>query len=138
VNASFKLNGQVNESPIFNRRKIVTATTVPSGYTLVLGGLNNDSSSKIYSKVPLLGDIPGLGYLFRHENKERTTQNLMIFVTPSIIGQEDFQATKSRFLKSKVVDAPDTEESAWNNGKPYDWTKPKQTVEPAYNFDSAH
>lgn len=138
VNAKFVLNGQENESPIFNRRKIVTSTTVPSGYTLVLGGLNNDSSSKIYTKVPLLGDIPGLGYFFRHENKERTTQNLMIFVTPSIIGQDDFQATKSRFMKTKVVDSPDTEESAWNNGKPYDWTKPKQTVEPAYNFDSAH
>jgi len=135
VYAKMVLNGVENESPIFTRRQISTKTTVPSGYTLVLGGLNNDNSTKNYTKVPILGDIPVLGYLFRHENKERTRQNLLIFVTPTIIGQNDFQPTKTRFLKTKFKENTDAEESAWDNGKPYDWTKPKQKVEPAYYGD---
>ncbi len=130
VPASMKLNGQVNESPIFSRRRISTLATVPSGYTLVLGGLRNDTSSQTFTKVPLLGDIPGIGLLFRHEDKERTKQNLIIFVTPTIIEGADFQATKTQFLKTKIENPDDSEESAWNSGKPKDWTKPKPAVAP--------
>ena len=132
VVASSTINGQVNTSPIFNRRKIITQATVPSGFTLVLGGLNHDFTSKIYTKVPLLGDIPGIGLLFRHESKSLTKKNLMIFVTPTIIEDSDFQSTKTEFLKSRFVDKPDVPESAWNSAKPKDWTKPKPQVEPTY------
>jgi type II secretory pathway component GspD/PulD (secretin) len=131
--AEFKLNGMENQSPIFTRRRVSTRATVPSGYTLVLGGLNNDVSTKKYTKVPLLGDIPGLGLMFRKEDKSRTKQNLMIFVTPTIIQDSDFQHTPSEFLKTRFVDKPDVEESAWDSGKPKDWTKPKGEVEPVYS-----
>lgn len=132
VIASFQLNGAVSTSPVFNRRKITTQATVPSGYTLVLGGLNHDLTSTAYTKVPLLGDIPGIGLLFRHENKSRTKQNLMIFVTPTIIEDADFQATKTEFLKNRFVDKPDVPESMWDSAAPKDWTKPKPQVEPIY------
>lgn len=132
IPARFTLNGTDNTSPVFNRRKITTQATVPSGFTLVLGGLNHDFSTKSYKKVPILGDIPGLGLLFRHENKSRTKQNLMIFVTPTIIQDTDFQSTKTEFLKNRFVEKPDAEEGPWNSGKPKDWTKPKPGVEPAY------
>ena len=41
-----------------------------------------------------------------------------------IVNDEDFQPTQSQFLKTKVLAKPDKEESAWDSGKPYDWTKP--------------
>ena len=132
IEAKSTIGGQVNTSPIFNRRKIITEATVPSGFTLVLGGLNQNFTTKIYTKVPLLGDIPGIGLLFRHESKSRTKKNLMIFITPTIIEDSDFQSTKTEFLKSRFVDKPDVPESAWNSAKPKDWTKPKPQVEPTY------
>jgi type II secretory pathway component GspD/PulD (secretin) len=133
VVASFQLNGQTSTSPMFNRRKITTQATVPSGYTLVLGGLNHDFTSTAYTKVPVLGDIPGIGLLFRHESKSRTKQNLMIFVTPTIVEDSDYQPTKTEFLKNRFVDKPDVPEGAWDSAKPKDWTKPKAGVEPAYS-----
>ena len=133
VLAEFTLNGTVNTSPIFNRRKIQTRATVPSGFTLVLGGLKHDFQSIARTKVPLLGDIPGMGWLFRHEEKSGNKRNLMIFVTPTIISEPDFQPTKSEFLKNRFIDKPDAPDGMWDSAKPADWTKPKpQQVEPVY------
>ena len=133
VAAHAKLNGQDNEAPIFNRRLITTEATVPSGFTLVLGGLNNDITSKSFSKVPILGDLPGIGLAFRHDSKQRTKQNLLIFVTPTIVGDTDFQKNKTDFLKNKFVPKVETEESLWDTGRPVDWTKPGPNVEPVYS-----
>jgi len=137
VPARVVLNGQPSESPIFNRRRIMTQATVPSGYTLVIGGLNNDNTSKNFTKVPILGDLPIIGLAFRHDEKERTKQNLLIFVTPTIVEETDFQKSKSDFLKTKFTPRPDSEETAWDSGKPLDWTKPNNPVEPTYQPKSA-
>jgi type IV pilus assembly protein PilQ len=118
------LNNTTYTAPQFSRRKITTEATVPSGFTLVLGGLDNDNTSKVYTKVPVLGDIPGLGLLFRSDSKQRTKQNLLIFVTPTIIEDGDYQQTPTDFLKTKFCPMPEKDESAWDSGKPYDWTKP--------------
>ncbi len=118
------LSGQVNSAPVFSRRKITTEAVVPSGFTLVVGGLDNDNTSQVMTKVPLLGDIPGLGALFRSSDKQRTKQNLLIFVTPTIVSESDYQSTPSDFLKNKFTPMPEKDESAWDSGKPYDWTKP--------------
>lgn len=124
------LNGLVYSAPVFSRRKITTEATVPSGFTLVLGGLDNDNTAKLYTKVPVLGDLPGLGYLFRSDSKQRTKQNLLIFVTPTIVDESDFQNTPSDFLKTKFTPMPQADESAWDSGVPYDWTKPNCPDEP--------
>jgi general secretion pathway protein D len=136
IPATYELDGQINTAPIFSRRKVLTSATVPSGFTLVMGGLNKFDSSDVYTKIPVLGDIPGLGYLFRHEDKTTTKQNLLIFVTPTIIADSDFQATGTDFLKSRFVPEPDTEPSAWDSGKPKDWTKPKTGVDPVQASDN--
>ena len=130
--ATDTLNGQVNTAPIFDRRSIVTKAAVPSGYTLVLGGLESDNATKNYTKVPFLGDLPGLGYLFRSDSKSRTKDTILIFVTPTIIRDSDFQPGNSDFLKRKGLSPSDVEEAPWNTGKPYDWTKPKAGVTPSY------
>jgi general secretion pathway protein D len=99
--ATDTLAGQVNTAPIFDRRTIVTSAAVPSGYTLVLGGLDQDVVNKTYTKVPFLGDLPGLGYVFRSDSVAHTKDTILIFVTPTIIQDLDFQPGQSTFLSRK-------------------------------------
>ncbi len=130
--ATDTLAGQVNTAPIFDRRTIVTSAAVPSGYTLVLGGLDQDVVTKTYTKVPFLGDLPGLGYAFRSDALAHTKDIILIFVTPTIIQDIDFQPGESTFLARKQSSPSDVKESSWNTGEPYDWTKPKYNVKPDY------
>lgn len=115
----------------FNARELNSTVMIPSGNTLVMGGLVEDDIQNGNTKVPILGDIPGLGVLFRSDTKSRTKSNLIIFLTPTIINEEDFQVSKSRYLKTPVP-AQDTLEpdwSAWNSGQPKNWSNSKK--EPA-------
>src|ERR1039457_1365959 len=98
---------------------------IPSGNTLVMAGLIQDNVHEQDSKVPLLGDITVLGYLFRSESKTRTKSNMIIFLTPTIVEDEDYQPTKSNFLKTRVPikDTVEDDWSAWDSGKPKDWGK---------------
>jgi general secretion pathway protein D len=127
------INGSTSESPIFNRRKIITQATVPSGYTLVLGGMSSDQINKNYTKVPGFGDLPLLGALFRSNTKEHLKTTILIFVTPTIIQDTDFQMAHGTFLKTKDVPRPELDETPWDSGKPIDWTKPKTKVDPYYD-----
>ncbi len=97
---------------------------IPSGNTLVMGGLISDETLNGNTKVPVLGDLPGLGMMFRHDSKERNRQSLIVFITPTIVQDTDFQNTKTDFLKQRIPKDPDTTESAWDSGHPLDWTKP--------------
>ncbi|PZU45523.1 MAG: type II secretion system protein GspD [Sphingomonas sp.] len=70
---------------ILNKRELETAVTVGDGQILALGGLLDDNERKSLQKIPLLGDIPGLGVFFRSTGKSRVKTNLMIFIRPTII-----------------------------------------------------
>lgn len=71
--------------PRFRVRQVVTTVNVWDGQTVVLGGLISENVSTIKDKVPVLGDVPVLGRLFRSESKNTQKKNLMIFVTPTLI-----------------------------------------------------
>ena len=71
--------------PRFRIRQVATTAVVWDGQTVVLGGLIAESVKKVREKVPVLGDIPFLGRLFRSESSDSTKANLVIFVTPTII-----------------------------------------------------
>lgn len=71
--------------PRFRVRQVSTSAIVWDGQTIVLGGLISENVSKRREKVPVLGDIPLLGRLFRSESTETDKKNLVIFVTPTII-----------------------------------------------------
>ena len=122
------LNGTENTANIYAIRRIETSVMIPSGNTLVMGGLVNDTRTKSFTKVPLLGDIPFAGLAFRKEGKTRNKQNLLIFVTPTIVDDGDFQANTSGrvFLQSRATESPEPKESAWDSGKPHDWTQPSR------------
>ncbi|MGE4786616.1 type II secretion system secretin GspD [Yersinia enterocolitica] len=69
----------------FNTRTIKNSVLVKSGETVVLGGLLNNQTSESVYKVPILGDIPLLGYLFRYNSTSTSKQNLMVFIHPTIL-----------------------------------------------------
>ncbi|MES2056812.1 MAG: type II secretion system secretin GspD [Pseudomonadota bacterium] len=74
-----------NSDLILNKREVETTLTVDDGQIAIIGGLLSDSERRTIEKVPLLGDLPGIGALFRSKAKERTKTNLMIFIRPTVL-----------------------------------------------------
>ena len=114
----------VNQADEYDIRRIDTRVMIPSGNTLVLGGLVQDDVRLNNTKVPVLGDLPLLGHAFRSDSKNRQKQNLLIFITPTIVSEDDYQPTKTEFLKTPVADSVEGDWGAWDSGKPLDWSKP--------------
>ncbi len=70
---------------IINKRQIQTTVTVDDGEIVALGGLLDDNERRTIEKIPLLGDIPGIGELFKSRSRSRTKTNLMVFIRPTIL-----------------------------------------------------
>jgi general secretion pathway protein D len=85
--------GTDNAGPTTNKRSIDSTVVVDDGQIVVLGGLIEDTFNTTRSKVPLLGDIPYLGALFRSESRERKKTNLMVFLRPVVMRD---QSTSNR------------------------------------------
>jgi type IV pilus secretin PilQ/predicted competence protein len=75
------------KSPIIDTRSLDSNVLIKSGDTLAIGGLLQDEVLKSRTKVPLVGDIPVIGYFFSSRTNIRTKRNLLVFVTPTIIDQ---------------------------------------------------
>ena len=71
--------------PIISRREVKTFVTVNSGETIAIGGLLKEADQKVVDKLWLLGDIPLLGYFFRHTTTKKEKTDLLIFITPKIL-----------------------------------------------------
>jgi general secretion pathway protein D len=71
--------------PRFRVRQVTTSAIVWDGQTMVLGGLISEDVQRFKDKVPMLGDLPIVGKLFRSEQSDRKKKNLLIFVTPTIL-----------------------------------------------------
>ncbi|MGR6328280.1 type II secretion system secretin GspD [Sphingomonas sp. XXL09] len=74
-----------NSDLILNKRQVETTLTVDDGQIAVMGGLLSDEERRTIEKIPLLGDIPVIGNLFKSKAKSRTKTNLMIFIRPKIL-----------------------------------------------------
>ncbi|MDD5373880.1 MAG: pilus (MSHA type) biogenesis protein MshL [Sulfurimonas sp.] len=74
--------------PDLRRRQLSSVVTVKDGNRIILGGLINTSNNINKNKVPILGDIPVLNYLFKYENKQKITQELVIVIQPHIIRKD--------------------------------------------------
>jgi len=70
---------------VINKRQIETTVTVDDGDILALGGLLDDNERRTIEKIPVLGDIPLLGELFRSRSRSRAKTNLMVFIRPTIL-----------------------------------------------------
>ena len=69
----------------FNKRVLETSVLADDGQIVVLGGLLQEGFTNDQEKVPVLGDVPGLGQLFRYDTRKRTKTNLMIFLRPTVL-----------------------------------------------------
>jgi type II secretory pathway component GspD/PulD (secretin) len=138
---SRNVGGAIFQADEYDIRKMETRVMIPSGNTLVMGGMVQDDVRRGNTKVPVLGDIPLLGSAFRSESKSRQKANLLIFITPTIVQDADYQPTQTEFLKTPVPtkDNVDADWSAWDRGQPKDWKKKKSPAAGAdfSNPDSA-
>ena len=82
---------------ILNKRELENTITVDEGEIVGIGGLLDDNDRRTLDRVPLLGDIPVLGNLFRSRGRARSRTNLMVFIRPTILrSREDAQAMTAR------------------------------------------
>jgi len=71
--------------PVIDKRSANTVVVTPDGQTAVIGGLMENDKTTIDSKIPILGDIPLLGALFKRKQNADTKKELIIFLTPHIV-----------------------------------------------------
>src|SRR5262249_39195493 len=76
-------------SPVINTKNALTTIAVPTGQTVILGGMITKNDTVTESKVPLFGDIPILGNAFRYDFKQMTRTELLIFLTPRIVHSDE-------------------------------------------------
>jgi len=84
---TFTFSGANVTSPIIDKRTLDSNVLIKSGDTLAIGGLLSDQATKARTKIPVLGDIPLIGYAFQSHDNERHKRNLLVFVTPTILDQ---------------------------------------------------
>ena len=121
------IQGSIFQADEFDQRHIDTQVLIPNANTLVMGGLVKDSPNASYTKVPFLGDIPILGYAFRSENKSLDKDNLLIFITPTIVRDTDFNPTATDFLQTRptTMKSPMNPHKIWDSAQPGgDWSNP--------------
>jgi len=109
------LSGATSVDVIINKREIKTSVIVDDGGTIVLGGLIDEDVQESVSKVPLLGDIPILGHLFKSTSTSVRKRNLMVFIRPTIIrdgvtmnsiSQKKYQYIRAEQLKRQSQGIP--------------------------------
>jgi general secretion pathway protein D len=95
--------------PRYRVRQIVTAVNVWDGQTVMLGGLISETIAKVKDKVPVLGDLPLLGRLFQSQYNYSDKENLMVFVTATIIdpaGNRIHRDEEMPFAKTSIPPQP--------------------------------
>ncbi|WAF77480.1 GspD family T2SS secretin variant ExeD [Aeromonas dhakensis] len=128
--AQKQATGTADLGPTFDTRTIKNAVLVKSGETVVLGGLMDEQNQEKVSKVPLLGDIPVLGYLFRSTTNTTSKRNLMVFIRPTILRDADIYTSLSSNKYSQF--RSEQQEAAAQEGY---LTSPKRQVLPQYGQD---
>lgn len=91
-------------NPTFNKRNVKTFITVDNGQTVVIGGLVSTERLQAVKKIPLLGDIPLLGFIFRRTTYETKRTNLMVFITPIILNDRETADGLTRTKRSQQID----------------------------------
>ena len=79
------VDGASTSGPTTNKRSIESTVLVEDGQTIALGGLLQDSANAAEEKVPGLGNLPGVGQLFRYDTRRRQKTNLMVFLRPVVL-----------------------------------------------------
>jgi general secretion pathway protein D len=100
------LTSNVINQPIFSTRKVTTSVSVWDGQTVVLGGLMREDVQKTEDKVPIIGDIPMLGRLFRTNVDQHIKRNLVIFVTARLVNPGGLPVNPSEEEEEGLLQPP--------------------------------
>ena len=92
------------QNPTFNKRNIKTFVTVKNKQTIVVGGLVSSQKLHTVTKIPLLGDIPFLGFLFRRTTYDTRKTNLMVFITPHILDDPTDARRITTYKRSEQIE----------------------------------
>jgi len=98
--------GVTYPQPVVDRREADTRLLVRSGQTVVLGGLRKKDVTQQINKIPVLGDMPLLGPLFRFTGEETVTSELVVFITPWIVEQPAMTADEKAALEQTSFPPP--------------------------------
>jgi general secretion pathway protein D len=110
---SFKKIGEDAEAPITTQRVTDTSVTLRDGDTLVLSGLQKVSRTNVKNKIPVLGDLPVFGGLFRSTAKRDTKTELIVFLTPRVVnGADEARALSQQELERIQKLAPEAKPKA--------------------------
>jgi type II secretory pathway component GspD/PulD (secretin) len=107
--------------PIIDSRTANTKVIVGNGQTFIIGGLMKETTTDGSTKVPVLGDIPGLGWMFKNNKKTKEKTELLIFVSPTIITPSVMQRMADRsevYSPAKNVPAAGDEKERAVKSKP--------------------
>jgi general secretion pathway protein D len=122
INDSLGANVNIagNTVPIVNSQRLTTTVTVPSGATVVLGGLINDQIAKNESGIPVVDQLPYLGNFFKFQTHTRRRTELLVFIQPTVVESniETLRASLKEEKRTKV--APDMS----NMANPEDYASP--------------
>lgn len=110
------VTGSGSQFPQLVTRTMGADVAVQSGETVVLGGLAQNSLSKKTTKVPILGSIPLLGWLFRSEYDENTRTEIIVFLTPRVIDTPAQMEDDARKIKASI-DTDGVWDSSWSNSR---------------------
>ncbi len=100
-------------TPTIAKREVSTTVTVPDGRTIVISGLIREDHSNVVRKIPVLGSIPLIGFLFRHTTESKQRTNLIIFVTPRVMSNTASASAVTEMWSRKTgLNATNTEASA--------------------------
>lgn len=111
----FAIGGTTVNSPVIDTRALESNVLIKSGDTLAIGGLLQDEALKQRAKVPVLGDIPLLGYLFQERVNSRSKRNLLVFITPTIIKQGYGTGLENQVSGLKNVGEEYADPNGWRN-----------------------
>jgi type IV pilus assembly protein PilQ len=130
INIPSGLSSVSMAEPIVDTRDAQTQTLIGDGQTVVIGGLRKKDVQREVSKVPLLGDIPLLGELFKFRGDKTVNSELIVFITPRVISSPELSDSDTRKLKmaESELTEPDGPEPTQECSKPGSASEPAETT----------
>jgi type IV pilus assembly protein PilQ len=110
-NVTFASGNLSYPQPIVAKRSAQTTLLVDSGQTVVLGGLRKKDVNKTVNKVPLLGDIPLICYLFRFEGEDTVNSEMLVFLTPKIVTETSLSEVEQKQYEATEFPGPAIEQT---------------------------
>lgn len=113
----------------FNTRNVQNAVLVNSGETVVIGGLLDTTDKETVNKVPVFGDIPLIGYLFRSKQVTKTKRNLMVFIRPTILSE---QSEYTNISEQLYEDFRENQQKSKDINRGWEYPRSESLVLPEY------